>query len=93
MSDAIETSNLPEVIEALSARIAQEAELDRDLWGQFGQPLTLVQATDIIKTQYLEPRRVHLFATHSVCDIPGRRRRRRRRTGHGRSRRAVRSRR
>ena len=35
-----------------------------------GRSDVLAQAVELLKTQYLEPRRFHLFATHSVCDIP-----------------------
>ena len=58
-------------IDELVAQIATEAALDAALWGQYGTPQTLTQAVDIIKNEYLVPRRVHLFTTHAICDIPG----------------------
>ncbi len=57
-------------IDELASRFAVEAEMDRVLWGWYGDPLTMLEATQSLRNDYLEPRRVHLFATHAVCDVP-----------------------
>jgi hypothetical protein len=57
-------------IDELLPLIATEAALDvLQPWGQVGQSQDVVAATDILKDDYLEPRRVHLFQTHAVCNI------------------------
>ena len=60
-------------IDELALPIVPEAALDAlQPWGQTGQPQDLQTAIDILKNDYLGPRRTHLFETHSVCtdDIP-----------------------
>jgi spore coat protein CotH len=58
-------------IDELVPLIAPEAALDASAWGQYPAPQTLTQATDLLKSDYLNVRRIHLFVTHSLCDIPG----------------------
>ncbi|MCK4660099.1 MAG: CotH kinase family protein [Phycisphaerae bacterium] len=50
----------------LADLIAPEAAMDKDLWGQYGEPQTLSEAVNILKTEYLAVRRTHLFATHVI---------------------------
>ena len=57
-------------IDAIVAKIAPEAALDAVLWGQYGEIQDLTTAVDILKQDYLQLRRRHLFVTHSVCEIP-----------------------
>ncbi len=58
-------------IDEIVAEIAPEAALDTAAWTQYGQSQDLTTAVDLLKTEYLLKRRVHLFNTHAVCDIPG----------------------
>jgi hypothetical protein len=60
-------------IDELALPIVPEAALDAlQPWGQTGEPQDLQTAIDILKNEYLGPRRTHLFETHSICtdDIP-----------------------
>jgi len=60
-------------IDELASRIVAEAALDRlRPWGQSGAWQDLAAAVTALKEEYLEPRRVHLFETHAMCegDIP-----------------------
>jgi hypothetical protein len=60
-------------IAEFAPKIAAEAALDvLEPWGQEGSSQTLAEAIDILEADYLAPRRIHLFQTHSVChdDIP-----------------------
>ena len=58
-------------IDELQMLIAPEFALDTAEWGQYGTPQTQQQAIDILKQDFIEKRRTHLYVTHSVCDIPG----------------------
>ncbi len=53
-------------IDDLQPLIATEYASDFAEWGQYGTLQTLTQATNIIKNDYLTPRRVHLGTTHRV---------------------------
>ena len=55
----------------ISAAVGPDTALDAVEWGQQGTPQAQSTAVAIIGTDYLQPRRNHLFNTHSVCDIPG----------------------
>jgi len=60
-------------LDALAPLIAPEAALDAlQPWEQPGTPQDLPTAIDILKSEFLEPRRIHLLQTHSVCtdEIP-----------------------
>jgi hypothetical protein len=58
-------------IDELVPLISTEAEMDRQAWGWYGQSQTLIDAVDLIKNDYLPPRRNHLFVTHRVAgEIP-----------------------
>jgi len=53
----------------IAAEIAPEAALDKlQPWGQPGQPQDLATAINVLQTLYFDPRRVHLFETHSICE-------------------------
>ncbi len=54
--------------EMLSQMSNQDRTLMQNLYS-WGQRQTIQQAADIIKTQYLEVRRVHLFETHNVDNL------------------------
>ncbi len=56
-------------ISQLAALIGPEAALDKlQPWGWVGAEQTLATAIDVLETEYLDKRRVHLFETHSVCN-------------------------
>jgi hypothetical protein len=58
-------------IAELDARIATEAEMDRNAWGQYGTAQTLAEATELIVNSYLPRRRQHLLVTHQAAgEIP-----------------------
>jgi hypothetical protein len=62
-------------INQLQALCASDVVLDRAKWGNpYGDNQDFVAALNILKNEYLNPRRVHLFQTHSVSNgglIPG----------------------
>ena len=53
----------------MSAMIASDVELDRAKWGWYGQGQTLDQAINILKQEYLDVRRFHLFITHNENQV------------------------
>ena len=53
-------------IDELAALMANEAEMDRQKWGWYGQSQTLSMAVAILKQDYLAVRRTHLYVTHGV---------------------------
>jgi len=57
-------------IDELYAQTSVEAALDIVKWGQYGVAQTQLQAIDILKQDFIEKRRTHLYVTHSVCNIP-----------------------
>ena len=57
-------------IDQIAAEISVEAALDASTWGQYGAAQDLTTAADILKQDYLQMRRQHLFVTHAVCAIP-----------------------
>jgi hypothetical protein len=57
-------------IDELEALFATEAEADRQKWGQYGVSQDLATAVTILKEDYLNPRRVHLYGTHGGCLVP-----------------------
>jgi hypothetical protein len=57
-------------IDELTALMAPEAESDRQAWGWYGQDQDQATAVTILKQDYLGPRRVHLYTTHGLCNIP-----------------------
>ena len=48
------------------SRIGEDAALDLDKWRTFGKRQTIAEAVDILKADYLEVRRTHLFETHAA---------------------------
>jgi len=66
MDDMLADSTYDDRIDELVALMAPEHALDVAEWGQYGAALTVTQATDLVKTDYLQPRRTHLFTTHRV---------------------------
>jgi hypothetical protein len=58
-------------INELSTLVSDDVLLDVAEWGQYGVSQTQSEAITILRDDYLAPRRVHLFNTHAVCDIPG----------------------
>ncbi|MCP3980221.1 MAG: hypothetical protein GY716_13025 [bacterium] len=57
-------------IDELVQLLQTEAALDVAKWGQYGDAQTIQQATDLLKSDYLDKRRVHLLETHTLCGIP-----------------------
>lgn len=56
-------------IDALYAKMAADVLLDRAKWGNpYGLDQDFPTAIGILRTQYLAPRRVHLYSTHSAVD-------------------------
>ncbi len=66
-SDAA-SSPLGQRLEELRGQLAADGELDRSAWGQYGQPQTLDKALEVLRRQYLEVRRRHLFVTHLAAN-------------------------
>jgi hypothetical protein len=61
-------------MDELAPQIAADAALDvLESWGQQGQAQDVYVAADVIRFEYLDPRRLHLFETHAACtlEIPG----------------------
>jgi hypothetical protein len=56
-------------VNTLATQMNADVTLDRAKWGNpYGTPQTFQTAVSILKTQYLAPRRVHLYQTHSSVD-------------------------
>ncbi|HLO39899.1 MAG TPA: CotH kinase family protein [Phycisphaerales bacterium] len=56
-------------INELQSLCGPDVALDRAKWGNpYGANQDLATALGILKTQYLDPRRVHLFQTHTVSN-------------------------
>jgi hypothetical protein len=54
-------------IDQIVAKMAPDVALDRAKWGNpYGVNQDLNTAVDILKTQYLDPRRTHFYVTHNV---------------------------
>ena len=53
-------------IDALASQLGDDAALDLDKWRTFGDRQTLPEAISILKAEYLEVRRPHLFNTHAA---------------------------
>jgi hypothetical protein len=70
MDQLLTTGEYESRIVELQAQFAVEAEQDRQLWGQYGESQDLTTAGAILENDYLHKRRVHLFVTHAVCDLP-----------------------
>ena len=51
-------------IDALVQHIGNDATLDRAAWTEWGIPMSITQAVDALKVDFLAPRRTHLFETH-----------------------------
>jgi len=57
-------TELDDRIDAMQLALGNDAVLDKNEWGQFGQQQTLSQALGILENDYLVPRRTHLSVTH-----------------------------
>jgi len=55
-------------IEERALALGNDAVLDRNKWGQFGQSQSLAQALRALKSDYLAPRRTHLSVTHQASN-------------------------
>ena len=53
-------------IEEMVLALGNDAVLDKNKWGQFGQPQSLGRAIRTLKSGYLAPRRTHLSLTHQA---------------------------
>lgn len=51
-------------IDLMEMALGNDAVLDRNKWGQFGQSQSLAQAIGVLENDYLIPRRTHLSVTH-----------------------------
>ena len=59
-------------LDELFPTLEADAALDRAKWGAgFGANQNLATAMNIIKTNYLAQRRVHLYQTHNIDNLPG----------------------
>ncbi|MGC6426201.1 MAG: CotH kinase family protein [Akkermansiaceae bacterium] len=58
------TSVIDDRIDAMELALGNDAVLDKNKWGQFGQQQTLAEALGILQNDYLVPRRTHLAVTH-----------------------------
>jgi hypothetical protein len=57
-----------ESIDATVLALGNDAVLDRNKWGQFGQRQSLERAIATLKNDYLAPRRTHLSVTHQASN-------------------------
>jgi|TARA_B110000881_G_scaffold185967_1_gene174472 hypothetical protein len=55
-------------IDLIERALGNDAVLDKNKWGQFGQQQTLAQAIAILENDYLTPRRNHLSVTHLAAN-------------------------
>jgi hypothetical protein len=59
-------------LDELFPTLEADAALDRARWGAgFGANQSLATAMNIIKSNYLAQRRVHLYQTHNIDNLPG----------------------
>lgn len=56
--------SLDDRIDLMETTLGNDAVLDKNKWGQFGQQQTLSEALGILENDYLVPRRTHLSVTH-----------------------------
>ncbi len=71
MDDLLVEGRYEARIDALSALVADQALADRARWGWYGADEPPAAAVVRLKTEYLGPRRAHLFGTHRVAgEIP-----------------------
>jgi hypothetical protein len=69
MDELLAPGRYEDRLDELAPRIAPDAALDvLQPWGQQGAAQDVYEAADVIRNEYLAPRRVHLFETHSVGD-------------------------
>jgi len=69
MDDLLVEGRFETRISELESLIAPEAALDKlQPWGFYGDDQELTTAIGVLRGDYLDLRRVHLFQTHSVCN-------------------------
>ena len=56
-------------IDLMETALGNDAVLDKNKWGQFGQQQTLAQAIAVLENDYLTPRRNHLSVTHLAANV------------------------
>lgn len=64
IDEALVTTEAEDRIDVMEAALGNDAVLDRNKWGQFGQSQSLAQAIGILENDYLTPRKTHLSVTH-----------------------------
>ena len=62
-------SEINDRIDFMEAALGNDAVLDKNKWGQFGQQQTLAEALGILEDDYLAPRRTHLSVTHLASNV------------------------
>ncbi len=50
--------------------MSEDAAMDKERWRQFGQDQSFEEAVNIVRTEYMEVRRQHLYVTHSINNSP-----------------------
>lgn len=63
------TSVIDDRIDAMELALGNDAVLDKNKWGQFGQQQTLAEAIGLLENDYLAPRRTHLSVTHLASNV------------------------
>ena len=58
-------------IDAMVQTLQADAELDLSEWRPFGRRQTLDEAVAILKSDYLDVRRIHLYETHAASNAAG----------------------
>jgi hypothetical protein len=66
VDEVLLTTEIDDRIDAMDLALGNDAVLDKNKWGQFGQQQTLSAAIGILENDYLAPRRTHLSVTHLV---------------------------
>ncbi|HBO45619.1 MAG TPA: hypothetical protein DD670_17170 [Planctomycetaceae bacterium] len=73
MDELLQTSATPyaeryyeQRIDELYAQMQPDTDLDYAKWSQYGTPQTQITAINILKNEYLAPRRTHLYTNHAT---------------------------
>lgn len=69
VDEVLLTTEIEDRIDAMELALGNDAVLDKNKWGQFGQQQSLSQAIGILENDYLAPRRPHLAVTHLVDNV------------------------
>lgn len=69
VDEVLLTTEIEDRIDLMELALGNDAVLDKNKWGQFGQQQTLSAGIGILENDYLAPRRNHLSVTHLVDNV------------------------